>query len=112
METAQTEIPGTRQKTPGRKTNDGTTEVVKFDSIKKGCAEMMKAFKKAETAKDDFNAIVSGVAERSGCNAVTLKRLVKSSAKGNFADVRNKIDQESSIFEMVGEIQGGKASGE
>lgn len=110
METQQEEIPGTRQQTPGRKTFDGTVETIKFDSIKKACGDMMKLYKKSQTAKDDYKAAVAAVAERSGCNASTLNRLVRSSAKGDFADVRNKIDQEAVIFETIGEIPGGKAT--
>lgn len=94
----------------GRKDKDGTAEIVKFESITKGCSEMMKAYKKLELAKDDYNATVKAVAERSNSNVTTLKKLVRSSAKGNFQDVKDKLDQEQEVFDMVGEIGSGKES--
>ena len=97
----------------GRKSSDGTPETIKFEPIKKACKEMMKAFKKAEAAKDEYDACVAGVAERSNSNVTTLKKLIKASAKGKFTDVRNKIYQESVIFETVGEVSAaGAVTGE
>lgn len=111
MEQTEIETPSSKRGS-GRKSQDGSSEGIKFEPIKKACAEMMKSYKKAQEAKEAFNATVKAVAERSNCNASTLKKLVRSSAAGNFADTRNKIDQESVIFESVGEIAGGSISGE
>lgn len=111
MDTQTSELPiEDKRGRKGRKSGDGTAETIKFDPIKKACAEMMRAYKKFEQAKVEYDEIVSGVAERSNSNVTTLKKLVKASAKGKFTDVRHKIDQESVIFETVGEI--GTSTGE
>lgn len=96
--------PGSR----GRKEKDGTEETIKVQPIKDACSEMMKLYKKLETARGNFNDGIKAVAERSGVNSSTLKKLVKASADGNFVDVRRKVDQQSIVFEQVGEIAGGK----
>lgn len=105
MQTTQAETalglqPGAR----GRKGRDGSEEVPRFDSIKEGCAEMMRAYKKLEHAREAFNDTVKSVAERGNVNAAGLKRLVRASATGNFKDEQRKIDQQSTLFEMIGEI--------
>lgn len=96
--------PGSRGR--GRKDRDGTEEIPKWDSIKQGCAEMMRAYKRLEQARESFNDTVKAVAERGNVNAATLKSLVRASASGNFKDAQRKIDQQATLFEMVGEIQG------
>jgi hypothetical protein len=98
--------PGARGRNRGRKSKDGGEEIPKFDTIKEGCAEMMRAFKKLEQARESFNDTVKAVAERGNVNAGTLKRLVKASANGKFKDEQRRIDQQATVFEMVGEIQG------
>jgi len=111
MSTPQEQLPGTETKRTGRKDRDGTEESPNFPKIKDGCKEMMRAYKKLESAREAFNDTVKAVADRGNFNAATLKRLVRASASGNFADHRRMIDQQAVIFEMVGEIPGG-ASGE
>jgi hypothetical protein len=103
----QEQLPGTQRRSTGRKDRDGTEESPDFTSIKKGCAEMMLAYKKLESAREAFNDCVKAVSERGNCNAATLKRLVRASASGNFTDHRRMIEQQSIVFEMVGEIPGG-----
>jgi hypothetical protein len=110
MQGTQEQLPGTQRRSTGRKDRDGTEEIPNFPTIKKGCAEMMLAYKKLEAARGVFNDVVQAVAERGNCNAASLKRLVRASASGNFADHHRMIDQQSTIFEMVGEIPGGGAS--
>lgn len=88
----------------GRKDSSGGEEPIKFDPIKKACSEMMRAAKKAELAMSDYNALLKIVAERSGVKAGSLKRLVRSSIKGNFEDVKGAIDQQAALFDTIGEI--------
>lgn len=97
--------PGSRGR--GRKDRDGTEEVPKWNTIKEGCSEMMRAYKKLESAREAFNDCVKAVAERGNINAASLKRLIKASAGGDFKDEQRKIDQQATLFEMVGEIPGG-----
>lgn len=90
----------------GRKSGDGTTEVPDFPEIKKATAELMRRYKKLEHARDDYNDAVAKVAERTHCNARNLNKLVKSSAKGTFKEAQRDADQQSTLFEMVGEVSG------
>lgn len=99
---------GGKKKVRGRKDPDGGEEIIKFQPIKEACADMMKLYNKLQAAKTVFNECVKGVAERSNTNAATLKKLVRASAGGNFADVRRDVDQAAIVFETVGEIAGGK----
>lgn len=92
---------------PGGKNSDGQSEVIDVTSIKQATGDLMKRYKKMENAKDDFNDATAKVAERTNVNARTLKKLIKSSAQGNYADVRRDIDQQSVVFETVGEVAGG-----
>lgn len=96
----------------GRKDSEGTQEIIKIKPIKDASADVMKLLRKAETAKAEANEAFKSLAERSGTNVSSLKKLFRSSLKGNFADVRNEVDQLSLLFEQVGEIQGGRETGE
>lgn len=101
--------PGAR----GRRDHDGSEETIKIQPIKDGAKEVMKLMRKAETAKIEANDAFKLLAERSGTNVSNLKKLFKASLKGNYADVRRDIDQQSVLFESVGEISaGGKGAGE
>lgn len=106
----QGDLPGTKASRSGRANRDGTEETIKIKPIKDACADLMKLHKKAENAKADYRTAVKGVAERSGTNAANINKLVKASSKGNYSDVRRDIDQQSVIFEQVGEIAGGKGA--
>lgn len=70
----------------------------------------MKLLRKAETAKTNSNEAFKALAERSGTTVGNLKRLFRASYKGNYADARRDIDQQSVLFEQVGEIPGGAPS--
>lgn len=91
----------------GRKSAGGTSEVPDFPSIKEGAADLMKRFKKLQNAKDDYQDACAKLAERSNTNARNINRLVKSSYKGNFADVRRDVEQTAAMFDIVGELPGG-----
>ena len=108
----QSELPGTRSKSGGRRDKEGTEETIKIQPIKDGSAEVMKLYRKAESAKTAANEAMKALAERSGTNVSNLKKLFKASFKGNFVDVRRDVDQQSVLFETVGEIPGGAPSGE
>jgi len=95
--------PGSR----GRRDREGGEEVIKIAPIKEAAAQCMKLLNRMETAKADFSDAIKLLAERSGTNAANLKKLFKASHKGNFSDVRRDIDQQSVLFEQVGEVQGG-----
>lgn len=97
-------------RTGGRKGAGGTKEVPDFPEIKKATSELMKRFKKLEHARDDYNDAVAKVAERTNVNARNLNKLIKSSAKGNFVDVRRDVDQQGALFEMVGEVSASGAT--
>lgn len=105
-------LPGTRARNGGRQDRDGTSEVIKIADIKQGSAEVMKLYRKAETAKTSLNEALKALAERSGTNTGNLKKLFKASYKGNFAEARRDLDQQTVLFEQVGEIAGGAPSGE
>lgn len=111
MET-QTELPGTTDKRRGRRDADGSEEVIKFKPIRDAAKDIMRLMNKAEKAKTDCNEAFKGLAERSGTNVANLKRLFKASYNGNFSDVRRDVDQQSVLFEEIGELQGGKDAGE
>lgn len=97
-----------KSRASGRKDPDGGEEIIKFQPTKEACADMIKLYQKMLAAKVVFNECVKGVAERSNTNAATLKKLVRASAGGNFADVRRDVDQFAIVFEEIGEIAGGK----
>lgn len=94
----------------GRKDGTGTEETIKIRPLKDGCGECMKLYKIAEAAKQAYNAAVKMVAERGGINAGSFKKLIASSAKGKFEDTRRTIEQQSILFEKVGEVPGGSVS--
>lgn len=94
----------------GRKSSDGSEETIKIKPIKDAVGELMTLYKKAETAQAEYNNARKLVSERSNCNSADLNRLIKSSAKGNFEDVRRHIEQQSVLFEAVGEVPGGSVS--
>lgn len=108
MQTQQTE--GTTRAPNGRKGRDGTDEVIKFKPIKDATKDLMTLYKKKQQADADYRASLKAVAERGNVNSGNLNRLVKASAKGNYADVRRDIDQQSVLFESIGEIQSGPAT--
>jgi hypothetical protein len=95
--------PGAR----GRKSADGSAEVIKITPIKEGAAEVMKLMRRAESAKTQAAEALEALAERSGTNVSVLKKLFKASLKGNFSDVRRDVDQAADLFERVGELPGG-----
>jgi len=103
-----TETSTRKPRATGRKDRDGGEEILKIPPIKDACSDMMKLYQKMLAAKVVFNECVKGVAERSNTNSATLKKLVRASAGGNFADVRRDVDQAAIVFEEVGEIAGGK----
>jgi hypothetical protein len=47
---------------------------------------------------------VKAVCEANGANTAQFMRLLKASLKGNFEDQRRKAEQQSIIFEAVGEV--------
>ena len=106
----QTELPGTESKRRGRKDRDGTEETIDFQIIKDRAPEIMKLFRKSEAAKTLLNEGFKALAEVSGTNTGNLKKLFRSSLKGNFADARRDVDQQQVLFETIGEIQGGAPS--
>lgn len=95
----------------GRKDGDGGEETLKIDAINENKADLMKLFKRAEDAVTDYNDKAKGVAEKAGCNTSTIKKLIKASASGKFADVRRILDQQSVVFELVGEVSSGAVTG-
>lgn len=97
-------------RTGGRKGSGGTKEVPDFQTVKQATADLMRRYKKMQNAKDDYNDAVAKVAERTNTNARNLNKLIKSSEKGTFADVRRDIDQLGSLFEIVGEVAGGPST--
>jgi len=99
-----------RRKDAGRKTADGSVEVMKLRPLKDACPELMKLYKRFEEAKLAFNGGITSVAESSNVNASTLKKLIVSSANGKFEDTRRAIEQASIIFEEVGEVPGGSVT--
>lgn len=99
--------PGSR----GRKNSDGSEEVIKLKPIKDAANDVMKLMRKADVAKKEASDAINALAERSNTNASNLKRLFRASIKGNFADVRRDVDQQSVLFEQVGEIGQGTETG-
>lgn len=96
-----------RQRSTGRKDREGTEEVPNFPTIKAGIKEMMRSYKKLEQAREAYNEIAKKLAERGHVNAANLKKLVRASVSGNFPDHRRLVDQQSALFEVVGEVSEG-----
>lgn len=97
--------PGSRGR--GRKNRDGGEETIKIQPIKEAVGELMTLYKKAQSAMGAYNDARKKVSERSNCNSADLNKLIKSSAKGDFEDVRRHIEQQQVLFESVGEVAGG-----
>lgn len=109
MDQTQTEIAlGLKKGSRGRKGRDGFEETIKAAPIHEAASDTMALYVKAELAKADYRAAVKALAERSGCNTANLAKLFKASASGKFEDVRRNVEQQSNLFEVVGEIAGGK----
>lgn len=95
----------------GRKNSDGTEETIKIKPIQDAVKDAMKLYRKFDAAKIDFNECIKGIAERSNANASTIKKLISSSYKGKFEDARRMVEQQSVIFESVGEVPSGAVTG-
>jgi hypothetical protein len=95
----------------GRKNGDGSTETLKIKPLKEGTKECMRLYMRAEEAKSAYNAATTAVAERGNINTSTLRKLISSSAKGKFEDVRQKIEQADIVFREVGEVSSGSVTG-
>lgn len=91
----------------GRKSPDGSEETIKIKPIKEAVGELMVLYKQMESASAAYNNARKLVSERSNCNSADLNKLIKASAKGNFEDVRRHVEQQSVLFESVGEVPGG-----
>lgn len=100
--------PGSRGN--GRKSGDGTEEPLKIKPIKDDIGDLMKLYRKEIDAKEKTNEKAKSIAERSNCSAGTLKRLVRASYRGKFEETQRKINQESDVFEAIGEVPGGKGA--
>lgn len=88
----------------GRKDGAGGEEVLKVQPVKDGCKELMVLYKKSVIAKEAYNAAAKAIAEKSNANTATIKRLIESSAKGKFEDVKRAVEQTADLFEAVGEV--------
>lgn len=108
----QAQLPGTTRKSTGRKSSDGTEQVIRYEDITKGSADVMKLFRKSEAEKNNLNDAIKALSERSGTNTSVLKKLFKASYNGNFEDVKRDIDQAADLFETIGEIAGGGQTAE
>lgn len=97
--------PGSRGQA-GRKGHDGTEEVPDFKSIKAAAKDVMKALRKVDDAKSSAAKLINNLAERSNTNSKNLRRLFKASLKGNFSDVRRDIEQQSVLFDQIGDVEG------
>lgn len=90
----------------GRKNSAGDEEVLKAQPIKDALSELMIAYKSHEAAKVAYNELRKKVAERANCNAADLGRLLRASATGKFEDTKRHIEQQSELFELIGEVPG------
>ena len=96
----------------GRKNSRGDEEVPKYETVKEKSAELMKLLRRQAVINTEVNEAFTAVAERSNTKASHLRKLFKASLKGRFVDARNDADQQSVMFEMVGEVAAGPKSGE
>ena len=94
--------------TPPDGPKDGRTasaETMKIPTIKQACAHMMRAYLKAESARDHYNQIVKDIAKRSNADPSALKKLIKHSAGGTFHDYERTLIKATVLFDLVGQVQ-------
>lgn len=102
--------PGSRGR--GRKNSRGEEEVPNYKTVKDASANLMKLLRRQSVLNTEINEAFKAVAERSNTRAAHLRKLFKASLAGRFVDARNDADQQSVMFEMVGEVAAGPGSGE
>ena len=98
--------------TRGRKDSHGNEEVPDYKTIKQASAELMKLMRRQQAIGVEVNEAFKAVAEKSNTKAAHLRKIFKASLAGRFVDARNDADQQSVMFEMVGEIAAGPKSGD
>lgn len=88
----------------GRKGKDGTEEVPQTRPIKEALADLLKAKKKADDARDKLNEEIRKVAEQSNMNASVVRRFVNASQKDSkgFDAERRKAEQFVMAFDEIG----------
>lgn len=91
----------------GRKDKDGIEAVPDYAAVKTKAPNLMKLYRAKVEADTVYREGVKGLAESSKTNSGTINKLVKASYNGKFEDAQRSIDQQSEMFESVGEIAGG-----
>jgi hypothetical protein len=88
----------------GRKNPDSSEEVLNVSSLKSEAPRLLRQLRKATERLREAQDDVKAVCEASGANTAQFMRLLKASLKGNYEDERRKAEQQSIIFESVGEV--------
>lgn len=92
------------KKGSGRKGADGIEGTPDYRSVKEKARDCLKLYRKKANADLEYRESVKGLAQSTSTNAGSINKLVKASFKGKFADAQRMIDQQSEMFEEVGEV--------
>lgn len=96
--------PGSRGRTRGRKNNDGSEETLNVKSLKDEAPRLLRLLRKATERMQECRDDIKAVCDANCANTAQFTRLLKASLKGNFEDQRRKAEQQSIIFEAIGEV--------
>lgn len=96
--------PGSRGRSSGRKDKDGIEQPIKVKPLKDECPRLMRLLRRVKDAQTEYKEALNKVCEANGANTSDVNRLLKSSLKGNFEDVKRHVEQQAIIFEEVGEV--------
>lgn len=103
MNQAATELAGEAiNRAKGRKSSDGTEDVIKVKPLKEAIAELETLKTKADAAKDRLNDAIKAVAERSGLLSKVVRKLVNARHGEGFEDAKREVDQLAIVFDEVG----------
>ena len=90
-------------KAKGRKSSDGTEDVIKTKPLKEAVAELETLKTKADAAKDKLNDAIKAVAERSGLLSKVVRKLVNARHGEDFEDAKREVMQLGIVFDEVGD---------
>jgi len=96
----------------GRKEKDGTTAVVKLETLRVRLPNLIDLTIKVQQARAELNEAVTATAEACGLLSATVAKFVKARAGDNFLEQKAKAQQLALCFEELGPLDDDKPKGD
>ncbi len=87
----------------GRRDKDGTEATIKLQPLRVSLKHLMSLKVSADAAREQYNAGVKAVAEKTGLMSSVVSKLVKARSGDKFDDERRKAEQTALLFDEIGE---------